>query len=501
MTDPEHVVLLIHGIRTRARWAPMIKNALENASSNRLTVEPVYYGDFPLWRFLLPGPTRTAPVARVSRFLRDAREQGNNLAKAPTQRRRISVVAHSFGTYCLFKSLDRNPNIRLHRVILCGSVLPEGFNFGRYADQLGPDKVLNECGDEDPWPILAKKLSFGYGASGTFPLYSERAINRFHRNGHSDYFDAEFACDKWLPFLERGQVSSTLWDTTRHKQDYHRPWWMRVAAALPVRSLILAGLASAVLALLPPGWPPLSSKPAPPFPTLVGGTDAYDGLGYFYLPTCYRVTFVSGGIENFCLGKDETRKMPVHKGDTACIVNTPIAEQRCPQGRLPIQLIQIEESVDRGDKASMAPDAPQPPQPNPTPPPAPSMNRIGVGVFHQSLFKQRPLELHGLQIRTENMGTSQGQLFVDTAEVIPNCTPEGANGHVRARLYGETDFDDGSHDALLLRDFRRNPTNYMSPNHAGPVIGARVPTRIVPVLEGVCGPEMHESLYPGETAE
>ncbi len=92
------------------------------------------------------------------------------------------------------------------------------------------------------------------------------------------------------------------------------------------------------------------------------------------------------------------------------------------------------------------------------------MNWTGVGAFHQALFKQEPLELHNIQIRTEEIGTPQGQLFIDIGEVTPNCTPEGANGHVRARLYGETDFEDGSHDMLLLRDFRRNPTNYKSPN-------------------------------------
>jgi len=130
---------------------------------------------------------------------------------------------------------------------------------------------------------------------------------------------------------------------------------------------------------------------------------------------------------------------------------------------------------------------------------ATSLNRTGAGAFRQALLKQRPLELHRLQVRTEKIGTPEGQLFTDIGEVVPNCTHEGASGHVRARVYSETDFDDGSHDTLLLRDFRRNPANYKSPNQPGPVIGARVPTRMVPVLEGQCGPEMHEGLYPGET--
>ena len=63
----------------------------------------------------------------------------------------------------------------------------------------------------------------------------------------------------------------------------------------------------------------------------------------------------------------------------------------------------------------------------------PSLNRTGAGAFHQALLRQSPLELHGLQVRMEKIGTPEGQLFMDIGEVIPNCTPEGANGHVRAR--------------------------------------------------------------------
>jgi hypothetical protein len=60
--------------------------------------------------------------------------------------------------------------------------------------------------------------------------------------------------------------------------------------------------------------------------------------------------------------------------------------------------------------------------------------------------------LHNVTFRTEKSGTPQGQIFIDIADVIPNCTPEGVNGHATARLYGQIDFADGSHDTVLLRD-------------------------------------------------
>jgi hypothetical protein len=233
----EHIVLLVHGIRTTAKWVGMVKETLERTSSNALTVEPVSYGMFSLWRFILPGLSRRAPVAAISRYIRAVRARDNDLNKDPNDRRLISVVAHSFGTYCLFKVLDQNPNVRLHRVILCGSVLPQNMGIDRYQGQLGPSKVLNECGDRDPWPVIAKKIAWGCGSAGTFGLLNERAINRFHRNGHSDYFDAGFIHDMWEPFLQRGEVQTSAWD--KFRDDYPNPWWIRALDRFPALAFLL----------------------------------------------------------------------------------------------------------------------------------------------------------------------------------------------------------------------------------------------------------------------
>src|SRR5207244_3865633 len=102
---------------------------------------------------------RQGPVQRVVRELRDLR------ASHPTAR--ISVVAHSFGTYALVKALEE-PDIRLNRVILCGCIVPEEFRRARHEAQLGADSILNDCGTHDIWPVLAKSLTWGYGATGTF---------------------------------------------------------------------------------------------------------------------------------------------------------------------------------------------------------------------------------------------------------------------------------------------------------------------------------------------
>jgi hypothetical protein len=110
--------------------------------------------------------------------------------------------------------------------------------------QLGDDKILNECGDRDPWPVLAKQIAWGCGSSGTFGLLSRRATNRFHPTGHSDYFDAGFVRDMWRPFLEHGEVMTSDWDTIRYK--HPAPWWISALDRFPLRAMMLVMLSVAV---------------------------------------------------------------------------------------------------------------------------------------------------------------------------------------------------------------------------------------------------------------
>jgi hypothetical protein len=51
------------------------------------------------------------------------------------------------------------------------------------------------------------------------------------------------------------------------------------------------------------------------------------------------------------------------------------------------------------------------------------------------------------------IGTKNARLLISIAEVIPNCTPEGDNGHVKARLYAHTTFENNDIEDFLLRDF------------------------------------------------
>jgi pimeloyl-ACP methyl ester carboxylesterase len=121
-----HVVFLIHGIRTQGEWQERAQAILEADSLVR--IRPIRYEYFDLVRFLLPFQWfREKPVRRVAALMRD------ELSRGPTN---LSVVAHSFGTYIVAKILEREHDIRFHRLLLCGCIIPASFEWQKYAYRL-----------------------------------------------------------------------------------------------------------------------------------------------------------------------------------------------------------------------------------------------------------------------------------------------------------------------------------------------------------------------------
>ncbi|MEM1317955.1 MAG: hypothetical protein AAGF29_06800, partial [Pseudomonadota bacterium] len=151
------IVLLLHGIRTQAAWGEMVASVIETRRG--MSAIPVKYGFFDTIRFLVPFYTRTAPVKRFLREYRDIRRHNPNAE--------ISIIAHSFGTYIVSTAL-REPDVKFGRVILCGSIVKDDFRVADIESKIASLPVLNDCGTRDIWPVLAKSVTWGYGASGTF---------------------------------------------------------------------------------------------------------------------------------------------------------------------------------------------------------------------------------------------------------------------------------------------------------------------------------------------
>src|ERR1051326_4619786 len=114
-----HLVMLVHGIRTRAPWYIAVRDLLE---AEGFQVGLSNYGRFDLVRFLLPLPFLKAwTAADVERYVRAAMDQHGV--------KEVSVIAHSFGTYIVAWILRRRFDIKFKHIIFCGSVVKFRFPF------------------------------------------------------------------------------------------------------------------------------------------------------------------------------------------------------------------------------------------------------------------------------------------------------------------------------------------------------------------------------------
>jgi hypothetical protein len=184
------IVILIHGIRTRALWQGEVKQKLEQAG---LVAIPTNYNKFDVFRFLLPFErTKRSPLRKVEAEVRSVQK------KFPEGT--IAILAHSFGTYVVGKLLS-NPDNRFSKLAFCGSVIPIDFDFtsaeGRFSH------VLNEVGCCDIWPVMASKIGWGYGPTGSFGFNRGNFVqDRKHaKYGHSSFLNGTFCEDFWVPYF------------------------------------------------------------------------------------------------------------------------------------------------------------------------------------------------------------------------------------------------------------------------------------------------------------
>jgi hypothetical protein len=215
------VVILLHGIRTRALWYDTAKRLLSEVDT--VEVKTIGYGRFDIIRFLLPFTRKS--VRKL--VLKEINLIKWKLAKElrPAQ---ISVIAHSFGTYTIIKILEEEDDIDLHTLILCGSVLPSNYDFGRISRKVS-NVIINDAGSKDILPVLARLATVGYGDSGTFGFLKGLVQDRFHAFYHSDFFTKDFISRYWVSIFSERKIHSSEMDRSLQKS----PVLVRLLSGLP----------------------------------------------------------------------------------------------------------------------------------------------------------------------------------------------------------------------------------------------------------------------------
>lgn len=163
----EHVVMVVHGIRDDGFWTKRVAREIKSlARELQISVRAPTpsYGYFSMWDFIMPGGRERAARWFMERYA----DIQSHFPGA-----RISFVGHSNGTYIAARALLLCPDIKLHRVVLAGSVLRCSYDWSRVDGQV--HQVLNYVGSADSvvafLPAAFEKLglrAMDVGGAGAF---------------------------------------------------------------------------------------------------------------------------------------------------------------------------------------------------------------------------------------------------------------------------------------------------------------------------------------------
>lgn len=224
--DYTHVIVLIHGIRDIGAWQETVSSEL---AADATHVAVVRYAYHPALRFLFPLDLSRRPVQEVVKKLQNLRSEFRNA--------KISIIAHSFGTFVVQKALRSDHNIKLWKLVFCGSVADDLTDWSEFKHRIGDGKrptkdfIINDCGTGDYWPVLGAAFGLRYGMAGALGFSEDLVTNRFFRGkdgksagGHSLYFDNDFVSTNWRPFL----IDDVKPARGKGKQGEHLKWWATI---------------------------------------------------------------------------------------------------------------------------------------------------------------------------------------------------------------------------------------------------------------------------------
>jgi hypothetical protein len=186
------LVLSLHGIRTRGDWQKQLSAAL---SKKGFVYEPLDYGFFRAIQLVLPFMRE-----RKKKWFLEQYERATKGYLNPP-----SIIAHSFGTYLVAKTLQKYDELKFDRIIFCGSIVEVSYPWTTVLDSGRATRVLNDYGRKDRWAKTAEWFvndSGPSGAKGFNDKANGRVLNRVRPEfRHSDFFYQTNYDRTWIPFL------------------------------------------------------------------------------------------------------------------------------------------------------------------------------------------------------------------------------------------------------------------------------------------------------------
>lgn len=193
--DTERLFISVHGIRTLGHWQNTLEGTLLNNTSD-ITFKKYRYNYYSALQLLIPS-SRSKIIDDFAKKLTEI------VCEYPNSK--ITLIAHSFGTYIAIKALEAIPvdlSLNIERVVLVSSVLKPNYDWSYINMKHSIESINNECGFNDNILILSHFFSHDMGMAGRVGFTGMNIKNRFFKGGH-DFFNREkdFMEKYWIPIF------------------------------------------------------------------------------------------------------------------------------------------------------------------------------------------------------------------------------------------------------------------------------------------------------------
>ncbi|MDH0175078.1 hypothetical protein N7319_07615 [Aeromonas dhakensis] len=193
--DTERLFISVHGIRTLGHWQNTLEGTLLSNTSD-ITFKKYRYNYYSALQLLIPS-SRSKIIDDFAKKLTEI------VCEYPNSK--ITLIAHSFGTYIAIKALEAIPvdlSLNIERVVLVSSVLKPNYDWSYINMKHNIESINNECGFNDNILILSHFFSHDMGMAGRVGFTGMNIKNRFFKGGH-DFFNREkdFMEKYWIPIF------------------------------------------------------------------------------------------------------------------------------------------------------------------------------------------------------------------------------------------------------------------------------------------------------------
>ena len=229
----KHTLISLHGIRTRGAWQKQLQASCDRADAG-IQHRPFDFGFFGTIQLIVPA----LRDRKIAWFLN---EYTTLIKTEKNEETPPSIIAHSFGTYVIACAMEKHPEIRFQRVILCGSIIRRDYDWSTRFKIGQVEGVLNDYGRKDLWVRIAECVIDAAGSSGYRGFEDtagERVVERQHKAWrHSDYFYPLNYDRNWIPFILGSMGPEPLQQDRLRKPN----WRFRVTMAILIGLLLAAG--------------------------------------------------------------------------------------------------------------------------------------------------------------------------------------------------------------------------------------------------------------------